>query len=139
MAFPSQGEETRRYTLFEAGYAPYPNRPQAWTMGAHNSGANIKGEMGFGAKIAKAMVGRPKGVCSKNYISGSQGRLTFSSCMKAIKSLGSLYQYWFGSEAEAKYFQRFSPWSTRKVGNMAKMPMLGYIYAWHIQKLKDPW
>ena len=56
-------------------------------------GANIKGEMGFGAIIAKKRVSSPKSVYSKNCISNSRGRWTLDFCMEATQSLKSLYQH----------------------------------------------
>ena len=74
-------------------YVPFPNCPEPWTTGAHSPGANIKGEMRFGAIIAKKRVTSPISVYSKNCISGSQGRWTLGFWMKAINSLKSLYQH----------------------------------------------
>ena len=51
----------------------------------------MKGEMGFGAIIAKKRVSCPKSAYSKNCISGSPGRWTLGFCMEAGKSLKSLY------------------------------------------------
>ena len=57
----------------------------------HNSpGATIKGEMGFGAIVAKKEVSSAKSVYSKNCVSGSQGRWTLCFSMEAIKSLKPL-------------------------------------------------
>ena len=66
--------------------------------------------------------------------------------MEAIKSLKSLYLHWLESEAQGKHFGHFGSWSTRKVGDMAKMPIMGHIYPWdtkahiiwHIPEFKDP-
>ena len=60
--------------------------------------------MGFGVIIAKKVVSTPKSVYSKNCIYGSQGRWTSGFCMEAIKSLKSLYQHLFGSEAQENHF-----------------------------------
>ena len=115
-------------------------------MGAHNPRANIKGEMEFGAIMAKKGVSCPKSVYSKNCISGSQGRCTLGFCMEVTQSLKSLYQHCFGSEAQESLCSPFGPWSTQKAGKMAQMPILGHIYPWdtkahkiwHILKLNDP-
>ena len=84
--------------------------------------------MGFRAIVAKKRVSSPTSVYSKNCISGSQQRRTLGFCMEAIQSLKSLYQHWFVSEAQENHFSQFGPWSTQKVGNVAKMPILGHIY-----------
>ena len=102
--------------------------------------------MEFGAIVAQKRVGRPKSVYSENCISDSQGIWTLGFCMEATQSLKSLYQHRFSSEAQENHFYDFGPWSTRKVGKMAKMPILGHIHPWdtkahitcHILKLKDP-
>ena len=61
--------------------------------------------MGFGANIVKKRFSRPKSIYSKNCISGSQGRWTLGHLdMEAIKSLKSVYQHWFSSEAEENHF-----------------------------------
>ena len=85
-------------------YVPFPNRPSGWITGAHNPGANINGEMEFGAIMAKKRVSSPKSDYSKNGISGSQGRWTLGFCMEATQSLKSLYHHWFGSKAQQKHF-----------------------------------
>ena len=46
----------------------------------------------------------PKSVYSKNCISGSQGRWPLGFCMEATQSLKSLYQHYFGSEAQGNHF-----------------------------------
>ena len=74
-------------------YVPLLNRLEPWTTGAHNPGANVKGEMGFGAIIAKKRISSPKSVYSKNCISDPQKRWTLGFCMEAIKSLKSLREY----------------------------------------------
>ena len=86
--------------------------------------------MRFDATIAKKRVSSPKGVYSKNCISGSQGGWTLGVCMEATRGLKSLRQHWFGCEAQESHFEHFGPWSTPKVGNMAKMSILGHIYPW---------
>ena len=60
--------------------------------------------MGFGANIAKKRVSRPKSVYFRNCISGSRERWILGFCMDAIKSLKSLYQHWFGFEAQENHF-----------------------------------
>ena len=98
-------ERTQGYTPYSSRvYVPLPNHPYPWTTGAQSPGANIKGEMGFGANIAKKGVSRPKSVYSKKSISGSQGRWTLGFCMEAIKSLRSLFQHWCRSEAQENHF-----------------------------------
>ena len=73
-------------------------------MGAQKPGAIIKGEMGFGATIAKKRVSSPKSVYSKGCIPGSQGRWTLGFCMEATQRLKFLYQHWFWSEAQENHF-----------------------------------
>ena len=109
MALQSQGEDTRGYTLFEAALCPPSKSPLTLDTGAHNPGANIKGAMALRANSAKERVSGPQSVYSKNCISGSQGRWTLGFCIEAIKSLKSLYQHWFGSEAQEKHFGHFGP------------------------------
>ena len=67
-------------------------------------GANIKGEMGFVAIIAKRRVSSPKSFYSKRCISDSQDRWTLGFCKEATQSLESLHQHWFGSEAQEDHF-----------------------------------
>ena len=73
-------------------YIPLRNHPLPSTAGAHKPGANIKGEMGLDAIIAKTRVSSPKRVYYKNCISGSQVRWTLGFCMEATQSLKSLCQ-----------------------------------------------
>ena len=64
----------------------------------------MKGDMEFGAIMAKKRVSGPKSVYSKDCTSDSHGRWTLGICMEAAQSLKSLYQYQFGSEAHEKHF-----------------------------------
>ena len=70
--------------------------------------------MEFAAIMAKRRVGCPKHVYSESCISGLQGTWTLGFCMDATQGLQSLYQYWFGSEAQDNHFCPFGPWSTGK-------------------------
>ena len=148
MQFPvrRKGEDTRRYTLFEAGLCPLSILPLTLDNGSTQPGGEREGEMGFGAIIAKKRGSSPKRVYSTNCISGSQGRWTLGFCMEAIKSLKSLYRNKFRSEAQENGFQHFGPSSTPKVAYMPKMPILGHIYTWdtkahiiwHIPQIEGP-
>ena len=72
--FSHPKERTQWDTLYSRRVClPFPNCPEPWTTGAHSPRANIKGEMGFGAIIAKKGVSNAKRVHSKSCISGSQG------------------------------------------------------------------
>ena len=87
MALPSQGESTRGYTLFEEGSCLLFKSPSTLDNGCTQPGANIKGEIGFVATIAKKRVSSPKSVYSKKCISDSQGTWTLGFCMEATQSL----------------------------------------------------
>ena len=60
--------------------------------------------MEFGAIAPKKRVSSPKGVCCKNYISGSQGRWTLGFCMEAAQGLKSLYHHWCGLKPTKSIF-----------------------------------
>ena len=93
MALPSQGEDIRGYTLCKAGLCPLSKSPLHLGKGRTQPAANIKGQKGFGANIARKRVNGRESVYSKNCISGSQGRWTLGFCMEATKRLKSLYQH----------------------------------------------
>ena len=93
MALPSKGEDTRGYTLCQAGLCPPFKSPLILGKGRTQPGVNIKGEMGFCAIIAKKRVNGPESVHSKNCISCSQGRWALAFCMEATKSLKALSEH----------------------------------------------
>ena len=75
---------------FPRGGCPLSKLPLALDNGCTQPGANIKGETGFGALIAKMRVTSPKSLYSENCVSGSQERLTLGFCLEASKNVKSL-------------------------------------------------
>ena len=67
-------------------------------------GRTLRGRWGSVPTLPKRGLLVPNVFTPKRFISGSQGRWTLGFCMEAIKSLKSLYQHWFGSEAQENHF-----------------------------------